>query len=129
MVVSSNQQELQRQQETLEGQFRQLPNLIREYSEIQTRLGIATASLTKFLSSREELQIEISQTELGWQLIQAPNLPQIPVQSSATIRNLIIGLFGSMSLGIGAALLMEKLDHTYHNAQSLQERLKIPLFS
>ncbi|HYW21529.1 MAG TPA: polysaccharide biosynthesis tyrosine autokinase [Nodularia sp. (in: cyanobacteria)] len=122
-----NDQELEKIEQSLEQKRQQLPNLIRQYTEIQRRLQIATESLNRFLSTRENLQIQISQTELGWQLIQLPNEPTIPVSSSGTIRDVIVGLAASIFLAIGAALLMEKLDYTYHNAWSLKERVKIPL--
>ncbi|GAX34302.1 GumC family protein [Nodularia sp. NIES-3585] len=122
-----NKQELERNQQILQQQSTQLPELIRQHTEIQRRLQIATGSLNRFLSSRENLQIQNSQTEIGWQLIEAPNQPTNPVVSSGVIRDIIIGLVASIFLGIGAALLMEKLDRTYHNALSIKERVKIPL--
>ncbi|TVP61449.1 MAG: polysaccharide biosynthesis tyrosine autokinase [Nodularia sp. (in: Bacteria)] len=122
-----NKQELERNQQILAQQSTELPNLVRQYTEIQRRLQIATESLNRFLSSRENLQIQNSQTQIGWQLIQVPNQPTNPVVSSDIIRDIILGLAASISLGIGAALLIEKLDHTYHNAWSIKERVKIPL--
>ncbi|MBE9056172.1 CpsD/CapB family tyrosine-protein kinase [Sphaerospermopsis sp. LEGE 08334] len=71
--------------------------------------------------------IQSSQTEQGWQLIRLPNLPISPIASSTMIRDIIMGIAASISLGIGAALLLEKLDHTYHNALSLKERIKVPV--
>ena len=122
-----NKQELQKNLQILEQQSQQLPNLVRQYSEIQRRLEIATQSLNRFLSTRENLQIQNSQTELGWQLIQVPNEPTDPVVSSGMIREIILGLAASIFLAIAAALLMEKLDYTYHNASTLNDRVKIPL--
>ncbi|WP_414550939.1 GumC family protein [Anabaena sp. CCY 0017] len=122
-----NNQELVKNQQILEQQRQQLPNLIRQYTEIQRRLQIATESLNRFLSSRENLQIENSQSEIGWQLIQVPFQPTIPVVSSGLVRNLILGLAASIFLAIGAALLVEKLDNTYQNAWSIKDKVKIPL--
>ncbi|MEA5581120.1 polysaccharide biosynthesis tyrosine autokinase [Nodularia harveyana UHCC-0300] len=122
-----NRQELQKNQQALEQQSKQLPNLIREYTEIQRRLQIATEGLSRFLSTRENLQIEFSQTEVAWQLIQAPEQPTNPVVSSSLMRDVIVGLAASIFLAIGAALIIDKLDNTYHNAWSLKERLQLPL--
>jgi len=126
-TLEINKQELQKNQQIVEQQYQQLPNLIRQYTEIQSRLEIAAESLSRFLSNRENLQIQNSQTQIGWQLIQAPNEPTVPVVSSSIIREMILGLTASILLSIGAALLMEKLDYTYHNALSLKERVKVPL--
>lgn len=122
-----SKQELQRNQQILEQQKQQLPSLIREYTEIQSRLQLANEALSRFLSTRENLQIQFSQTDLGWQLIQAPGLPQAPVVSSSMVRDLIVGLAASVFLGMGAALIADKLDNTYHNAWSLKERVHLPL--
>ena len=122
-----NKQELENNRRILERERQELPTLIREYTEIQRRLGIANESLNRFLGAREDLLIQTSQTEQGWQLIQLPNLPIYPIASSTMIRDIILGIAASISLGIGAALLIEKLDHTYHNALSLKERIKVPV--
>ncbi|MBE9056171.1 hypothetical protein [Sphaerospermopsis sp. LEGE 08334] len=44
-----NQQQLENSRRILERQRQQLPILIREYTEIQRRLGIANESLNRFL--------------------------------------------------------------------------------
>ncbi|MFM6023832.1 MAG: capsular biosynthesis protein, partial [Dolichospermum sp.] len=56
----------------------QLPVLSRQYTEILRNLQIANESLNRFLAAREQLQIEIAQTELPWELIQAAFQPQYP---------------------------------------------------
>ncbi|WP_066377175.1 MULTISPECIES: polysaccharide biosynthesis tyrosine autokinase [unclassified Anabaena] len=122
-----NKQALERDEQILEQKRQQLPIITRRYTELQRQLQIATDSLNRFLSTRENLQIQVSQTEIGWQLIQEPYQPAYPVTSSNIIRDIIQGLAASIFLAIGAALLMEKLDRTYHNTRSLKERIKIPL--
>ncbi|HIK06697.1 MAG TPA: polysaccharide biosynthesis tyrosine autokinase [Trichormus sp. M33_DOE_039] len=122
-----NNQGLIKSQQILEKQRQQLPVISKQYKEIQRQLQIATDSLNRFLSTRENLQIQISQTEMGWQLIQSPSQPTYPVVSSSIISDVIQGLAISISLGIGAALLMEKLDHTYRNTRTIKEKVKIPL--
>ncbi|MCF2148968.1 polysaccharide biosynthesis tyrosine autokinase [Desmonostoc muscorum LEGE 12446] len=119
--------ELAKVERRIELQRKQWPILAREYTELQRKLQVATESLNRFLSTRENLQIEISQTELGWQLLQAPSKPKFPISDSSIKRYLIPGLVGSIALGIGIALLLEKLDKTYHSAQALKEKIKLPL--
>ncbi|MBE9005320.1 polysaccharide biosynthesis tyrosine autokinase [Fortiea sp. LEGE XX443] len=110
----------------LEQQRKQVPILARQYTEIQRKLQFANESLNRFLSNRENLQIQISQTELGWQLIQPPSQPML-VTASSRLRNLIIGLFVSIAVGIGVALLLEKTDNTYHNVLKLKKKIHFPL--
>ncbi|MBD2414769.1 capsular biosynthesis protein [Nostoc calcicola FACHB-389] len=119
--------ELAKVEQKIQLQRKQWPILAREYTELQRKLQVATESLNRFLSTRENLQIQISQTELGWQLLEEPSKPQFPISNSSIKRYLIPGLLGSIALGIGIALLLEKLDKTYHSAQTLKEKVKLPL--
>ncbi|MBD2492263.1 polysaccharide biosynthesis tyrosine autokinase [Aulosira sp. FACHB-615] len=107
-------------------QRKQVPILARRYTEIQRKLQFANESLNRFLSTRENLEIQISQTELGWQLIQPPLQPSL-VTASSRVRNLIIGFFISLAAGIGVALLLEKIDNSYHSVIKLKKKINFPL--
>lgn len=104
----------------------QLPSIARRYTELQQNLKIANESLDRFLTTRQNLQIEAAQTELPWELIKAPSKPTNPVSPNIQ-RNFILGFVASAVLGIGAALLREKFDSTYHNVNALKDNLKLPL--
>jgi polysaccharide biosynthesis transport protein len=120
-------QELGKVEQKIELQRKQWPILARQYTELQRKLQVATESLNRFLSTRENLQIQISQTELGWQLLEAPSKPTSPISDASIKRDLIPGFLASIALGIGVALLLEKLDKTYHSIQVLKEKVKLPL--
>jgi capsular exopolysaccharide synthesis family protein len=104
----------------------QLPVLSRQYTEILRNLQIANESLNRFLAAREQLQIEIAQTELPWELIQAAFVPQYPISPDIP-RNLMLGFVASSLLGIGAAFLREQTDNTYHSIENVQDKLGLPL--
>ncbi|WP_414542661.1 GumC family protein [Nostoc sp. CCY0012] len=119
--------EIAKLEQSLEQRRQQLPVLARQYTEIQRQLQVATDSLNRFLSTRENLQIQRSQTELGWQLIQSPEKPVAPVNSANMGRSLLTGLVASIVIGIGIAFLMEKLDSTYHTVNTLKEKVRLPV--
>ncbi|KYC37762.1 capsular biosynthesis protein [Scytonema hofmannii PCC 7110] len=119
-------QELAKAEQKLEQQRKQLPVLARKYTESQRKLQVATESLNRFLSTRESLQIQVAQTELPWQLIQAPIQPTAPVSPDIR-RSLISGFVLSLILGISAALLIEKMDNTYHSLDALKKKVKEPI--
>lgn len=125
-ILEVQSQELAKNENRLEQQRKQLPVLARQYSEIQRKLQIASESLNRFLSTRETLQIQISQTELDWQLLQPPIKPDRPIISTDITRILIPGLSASILLGIGAAILKENLNNTYPSANILQKKVKLP---
>jgi succinoglycan biosynthesis transport protein ExoP len=119
-------QSLAQAEQELQQRVEQLPVLARKYNELQRDLQIATDSLNRFLTTRETLQIETAQTELPWELIKAATLPDTPISPNIQ-RNLLLGLVSSFLLGVGAALLMEKLDNTYHTLEDIKEKIKLPL--
>ncbi|MGH1393712.1 MAG: GumC family protein [Trichormus sp.] len=125
-ALEVQRQEVTQVAEELEKQRKQVPILIRRYTEIQRKLQFANESLNRFLSTRETLQIQISQTELGWQLVQPPSQPKL-ISGANRLRNLIMGLFGSIAAGLGVAILLEKTDNTYHSVLKLKKKVNFPL--
>jgi polysaccharide biosynthesis transport protein len=126
--LESQSQTLALAEKKLQKKVEQLPVLARQYTELQRNLQVATESLNRFLTTRETLQIEAAQTQIPWQLVQAPVQPEIPI-SPNTQRNLILGFAASTLLGIGGALLSEKLDNTYHTVNDFKEKIKLPLLA
>jgi succinoglycan biosynthesis transport protein ExoP len=127
-TLESQSQILAQYENELRQQREQLPILVRQYTEIQRNLQVATESLNRFLTTRETLQIEAAQTQIPWQLVQAPTQPTAPVFPNIP-RSLILGFVASTLLGIGSALLVEKLDNTYHTVDAFKEKVKLPLLA
>lgn len=103
-----------------------LPTLIRQYTDLQRELEIATEALARFRTTQETLAIEAAQTEIPWQLIEAPTQPTVPVSPDLQ-RSLLMGFIASLVLGTGTALLLEKLDNVYHTVDELKAGTKLPL--
>jgi polysaccharide biosynthesis transport protein len=110
----------------LKVQTQQLPILSRNYVDLQRELEIATNSLDRFQTSRETLQIQAAQTEIPWQLIQAPAAPGLPLPSNIS-RSLLMGLLVSLGLGVGAAMGLEKLDSSFHTVEDLKAQTRLPV--
>ncbi len=125
-VLEVQSQELAKAEQAFDRQVKQLPTVARRYSELQKDLQIATESLTRFLTTRQTLQIENAQTELPWELIQAAVQPKQPISPNIP-RNFLLGIVASTLLGLGAGLLVEKTDNTYHTLESIKEKIKLPL--
>jgi len=104
----------------------QLPLLIMEHTDLQRELEILAEALSRFRITRETLKIEAAQTEIPWQLIEAPVLPEEPI-SPNVMKNLLVGAIAGIFLGLGAALLSEKLDNVYHSSDELKAGTKLPL--
>ncbi|NJN48754.1 MAG: hypothetical protein HC805_01810 [Alkalinema sp. RL_2_19] len=48
--------------QTLQRQYKQLPQISRQYNEFERDLQVATASLTRFLQTQESLQVQVAKT-------------------------------------------------------------------
>ena len=103
-----------------------IPAIAREYTELQRDLTVATESLNRFLSAQEELQLEAARQALPWQLIARPIQKEDPVSPSVP-RNIALGLIGGLMLGMGAALLAERLDPVFHSSEEIKESIKLPM--
>ena len=132
-IASNNLEMLSAQSQTL-GQAEQaatqglenLPMLIRQYTDLQRELEVATEALTRFRTTQENLAIEAAQTEIPWQLIEVPTQPTVPISPNLK-RSLLMGIVASILFGLGAALLLEKLDNVYHTVDELKAGTKLPL--
>ena len=124
--IEVDNQQLTQAEQQLQSELKQLPILSRQYADIQRNLQLANESLTRFLAKREQLQIDVAQTELPWELIQAPAQSRYPI-SPDTTRNLLLGFVASSLLGFGVAKIMEDIDNTYHSIENLQDKIGVPL--
>lgn len=132
-IASNNLQIIATQSETLANAedetkqgLGQMPKLIRQYTDLQRELEVATAALTRFRLTRETLEIEAAQTEIPWQLIEVPVQPTRPISPNVP-RGLIVGAIASLLVGLGAAFLLEKLDNVYHTVDELKAEMKLPM--
>lgn len=105
---------------------KQMPIVAREYTDLMRELTVATESLTRFLTAQEELELQGAQQALPWQEISRPQLLEDPVSPNPA-RNIILGLLSGVLLGIGAALLAERLDPVFHSSEELKESVKLPI--
>ncbi|PNJ92600.1 capsular biosynthesis protein [Cylindrospermopsis raciborskii C04] len=126
LLLESENREITRAQEQSKARFDLLPRLARQNTDLQRKLQLASESLNRFLEAQEKLAIEVAQTEIPWELVQAPITPELPVFPKI-YQSLLLGLIGSLSISVAIAFLLEKLDNSYHDAINMQERTKLPL--
>ncbi|NEP50760.1 MAG: polysaccharide biosynthesis tyrosine autokinase [Moorea sp. SIO3C2] len=113
-------------QQQLDQQAQQIPSLARRYTDLQLEIQIATEGLNRFRSSQETLQIQAAQTEIPWEVIEAPVRPVNPISPNIP-RSLTLGAVASVAVGIGLALVLERLDNVYHTLDELKQQTKLPV--
>jgi polysaccharide biosynthesis transport protein len=97
-----------------------LAGVSREYGQIQRDLTIATTSLGRLMTARENLQLEITRQVNPWKVISKINNDIIRPKNSR-MSMMMMGLLASCVIGIVSALLAEQADRTYHAIEDLQE--------
>lgn len=118
-------QALQRTIGTLKSDVNELAVISRVYTDLTRELELATQTLTQFQSQRESLQIESAQREVPWELLTPPT---DPVPSSASLpRNLILGGVLGLLMGVGAALLIERMTDVVYTSEELKRLTGLPL--
>jgi capsular exopolysaccharide synthesis family protein len=123
-VLSTRQQVLNQTEAFLNQEIQRLPVVSRVFTDLDRERNVATESLNRLLQTRESLQVAAAQKEVPWQLITPPERPGGPSNSPA--RNILMGVIAGLFLGIGAALLAERLDGRIRTVSELKKQTKLP---
>jgi capsular exopolysaccharide synthesis family protein len=113
--------------------IRVFPAVIRQYTDLQRELQVATDSLKQFLEKRETLQLDASQRKTPWQIIAAPELPHdrtgklIPASAKKTKRQLAIAGVLSLLMGIGVGFVVEILHTVFHTPDEIKAATRLRL--
>ena len=123
--LEARNQILDQAERRLSLRVKQLSVVSRQYIDIQQELKIATDNLNQFLTKREALRIDGGQRRTPWQILTAPT---DPVPSAANVkRTAVLGAILGLLLGVGAALLLEKLSNVLYTADEVKEITKLPI--
>jgi capsular exopolysaccharide synthesis family protein len=125
-ILELRERVLQDQMAKLSDLTEQMPVIARQYTDLNRRLIVATQSLNRFLTAKEELQLQVAQQALPWQTISAPKVLIDPV-SPKIPQNIALGLLSGLMLGCAAALLAERLDPVFHSPEELKESINLPI--
>lgn len=109
----------------LNQRIKQLSSISRRYTDIQRELKIATDNLDQFLMKREALRIDAGQRKTPWQILTEPTNPTPSVANVK--RSAILGIILGSLLGIGVALLLEKLSNVLRSADQIKSLSKLPM--
>jgi len=109
----------------LSQQVKQLSIVSRQYTDIQQELKISTDNLNQFLTKREALRIDAGQRRTPWQILTPPGEP-VPSDANVKRTTLLGGILGVL-MGIGVALLLDKLSSVLHDPEEIKEISKFPI--
>jgi len=127
--LQSRDQTLTQNINSLKVTVQQLARVSREYTDIQRELKVSTEALNQFLAKREALRIELAQRQVPWQLLSAEKIDEIKLEavSKGFKQNLALGTILGLLLGLGAALLVEKITNVLYTYKELKDLTRLPL--
>jgi len=132
-VAAARNQAIARSEADINQKIQQLPNVARQYADLQRELVIATESLNKFSSRREALQIDVAQQEVPWELLTPPKLTRdalgnpVNVDAISKVRFLALIAVLAILLGIGVGFLAEIAQDILQTTDETKRFAKLPL--
>jgi polysaccharide biosynthesis transport protein len=115
-----------------EQQALQIPQISRQYTKIQQELTIASQTLQQLLTQKDNLSVELAQSQIPWELVSEPQLVKDadgnPVATSMNSeKKLLAALIGGLVAGIAATAFLEKFHNIFYSAEDIEDAIKSPL--
>jgi len=123
--LEARNQILAQSEQTLIQRVKNLSIVSRQYADIQQELKIANENLNQFLAKREALRIDAGQKKTPWQVLTPPGEP-VPSPTNVK-RSAMLGVILGLLLGVGAALLLDRLSNVVHTSKEAKLASKLPL--
>jgi polysaccharide biosynthesis transport protein len=125
---SAQYQSLYKVYQNIEEQIAQLPTLQKQYTELQRQYTLHSQELTAFLQKLQELKISDAEQVVPWSLLDPPELPGEPISPNVK-RQLGLGGFGSVIIGLLAAIGLKKLDNRIENPDIVKSITGMPILT
>jgi capsular exopolysaccharide synthesis family protein len=125
-VQSTQLDSLHQAQTKLKTQFAELPRLQQEYAGLQRQQQSNAAAVNHFMEALQQLRVAAAEKTSPWRVLEPANLPQVPVSPDIQ-RSVVLGLLASGLLGVGSAVLAEKLNDRVKGLEEAKILTRLPL--
>ena len=122
----AQQDELNRQVLLLNQNFRNNPQKMREFEDLQGRLTLAREHYSSYIQARENFRLELARSTTPWQVISPAEFADIPVEPNIQ-RSLLQALLIGLLAGVGAAVIRERTDNVFHTPMDAERELQLPV--
>lgn len=122
----AQQDELNRQILLLNQNFRNNPQKMREFEDLQGRLSLAREHYTSYIQARENFRLELARSTTPWQVISPAEFEDIPVEPNIQ-RSLLRALLIGLAAGLVAAIIRERTDNVFHTPMDAERELQLPV--
>ena len=131
-VLEARSQALAQTKNSLSRQAREFPSIARRYNELQQQLDIAAGTRDQLLSQRETLRVQAAQSQVPWEIVSEPQIPRDPkgepIPVAANNKNkFVMAVVGALVLGLGSAIIIEKLQNIFYCADDVKDAVDAPL--
>ena len=131
-VLEARSQALAQTKNNLSREAREFPIIARRYNELQQQLDIAARTRDQLLSQRETLRIQAAQSQVPWEMVSEPQIPRDPkgepIPIAANNKNkFVMAVLAALVLGLGSAILIEKLQNIFYCADDVKDGVEAPL--
>jgi succinoglycan biosynthesis transport protein ExoP len=131
-VLEARSQALAQTKNNLSREAREFPSIARRYNELQQQLDIAARTRDQLLSQRETLRVQAAQSQVPWEMVSEPQIPRDPkgepIPIAANNKNkFVMAVVGALVLGLGSAILIEKLQNIFYCADDVKDGVEAPL--
>ena len=103
-----------------------MPEVTRDYSDLERELEVSGDSLTRLLKTQEQLEIQNAQNKVNWKVIAPPQLDENPILPFPAY-NLVLIVLGGLSLGTISAIFVDRLDHSIYSVAQLRQVTSVPI--
>ncbi|MFW5766700.1 MAG: GumC family protein [Coleofasciculus sp.] len=131
-LLEERSQQLAQTRATFAQQAQQMPEVIREYTELQRQLEVATQTLNQLLRQRETFQVEEAGNKLPWEILSEPQIARDqygnPLNMAESPQKLLLmGVMGGVVLGLGLGVLQEKIRDIFYSTEDLKDATDLPV--
>lgn len=131
-VLEARSQAITQTRSDLNRRAREFPAIARRYNELQQQLEIASRTRDQLLTQRETLRVQAAQSQVPWEVISEPSIPRDPKGNLVPVASkdknkLFMAAIGGLVLGLGTAILLEKMRGIFYCADDLKDAVEPPL--
>ncbi len=122
----AQQDEINRQILLLNENFRNSPQKVSAYEELDSQLNRVREQYSSYVEARERIRLELARSTTPWQIITPAEFGDVPVEPDIQ-RNLLRAILIGLLAGLAATILRERTDNVFHTPMEAEKELQLPV--
>ncbi len=122
----AQQDEINRQILLLNENFRNSPQKVSAYEELNSQLTRVREQYSSYVEARERIRLELARSTTPWQIITPAEFGDVPVEPDIQ-RNLMRAILIGLLAGLAATILRERTDNVFHTPMEAEKELQLPV--